>query len=62
MADRHDDLIRVLPDAVAIQLTYWLVTRPDTLRRPEVSAVVAAIRVRMEEQRNALMGGPLDQP
>ena len=56
MADRHDDLIRVLPDAVAIQLTYWLVTRPDTLRRPEVSAVVAAIRARMEEQRDALMG------
>ena len=31
MADRHDDLIRVLPDAVAIQLTYWLVTRAETL-------------------------------
>jgi len=58
MADRHDDLIRVLPDAVAIQLTYWLVTRPDTLRRPEVSAVVAAIRARMEEQRDVLMGVP----
>jgi DNA-binding transcriptional LysR family regulator len=56
MADRHDDLIRVLPDAVAIQLTYWLVTRPDTLRRPEVSAVVAAIRTRMEEQRDVLLG------
>jgi len=58
MADRHDDLIRVLPDAVAIQLTYWLVTRPDTLRRPEVSAVVAAIRTRMEQQRDLLMGTP----
>ena len=34
MADRHDDLVRVLPDAVAIQLTYWLVTRAETLRRP----------------------------
>jgi len=56
MADRHDDLIRVLPDAVAIQLTYWLVTRPDTLRRPEVSAVVAAIRTRMDEQRDVLLG------
>jgi DNA-binding transcriptional LysR family regulator len=58
MADRHDDLIRLLSDAVAIQLTYWLVTRPDTLRRPEVSAVVAAIRARMEKQRDALMGTP----
>ena len=25
MADRHDDLVRVLPDTVAVQLTYWLV-------------------------------------
>ena len=31
MADRHDDLVRVLPDAVAIQLTYWLVTRARDL-------------------------------
>ena len=56
MADRHDDLVRVLPDAVAIQLTYWLVTRPETLRRPEVSAVVDAIRARMAEQRDVLLG------
>ncbi len=47
MADRHDDLVRVLPDAVAVQLTYWLVTRAETLRRPEVAAVVDAIRDRM---------------
>jgi DNA-binding transcriptional LysR family regulator len=56
MADRHDDLIRVLPDAVAIRLTYWLVTRPETLRRPEVSAVVDAIRARMREQDDILLG------
>jgi DNA-binding transcriptional LysR family regulator len=56
MADRHDDLIRVLPDAVAIRLTYWLVTRPETLRRPEVSAVVDAIRARMEELCDVLLG------
>jgi hypothetical protein len=42
MADRHDDLIRVLPDAVAIQLTYWLVTRAETLRRPEVACTNSA--------------------
>jgi DNA-binding transcriptional LysR family regulator len=58
MADRHDDLVRVLPDAVTVALTYWLVTRPETLRRPEVSAVVDAIRARMEEQRDVLMGVP----
>jgi DNA-binding transcriptional LysR family regulator len=56
MANRHDDLVRVLPDAVAIRLTYWLVTRPETLRRPEVSAVVEAIRARMRDQRDVLLG------
>ncbi len=56
IADRHDDLIRVLPDAVAIQLTYWLVTRAETLRRPEVAAVVDAIRDRVHDQRDVLLG------
>jgi DNA-binding transcriptional LysR family regulator len=56
MADRHDDLIRVLPDEVAVQLSYWLVTRPETLRRPEVGAVVEAIRARVREQRDVLLG------
>lgn len=56
MADRHDDLVRVLPDAVAVRLSYWLVTRAETMRRPEVSAVVAAIRARVTEQREVLLG------
>jgi DNA-binding transcriptional LysR family regulator len=56
MADRHDDLIRVLPDAVAIRLAYWLVARAETLRRPEVAAVVDAIRDRVDDQRDALLG------
>ena len=56
MADRHDDLVRVLPDAVATLLTYWLVTRVETLRRPEVAAVVDAIRTRMADQRDVLLG------
>jgi hypothetical protein len=46
----------VLPDAVAIQLTYWLVTRAETLRRPEVAAVVDAIRARVQDQRDMLLG------
>jgi DNA-binding transcriptional LysR family regulator len=58
MADRHDDLVRVLPDAVSIRLAYWLVTRTETLRRPEVAAVVDAIRVRVREQSDALLGLP----
>jgi DNA-binding transcriptional LysR family regulator len=56
MADRHDDLARVLPDAVTIRLTYWLVTRAETLRRPEVAAVVDAICDRVHEQRDVLLG------
>jgi DNA-binding transcriptional LysR family regulator len=56
MADRHDDLVRILPRAVAVQLSYWLVTRPETLRRPEVGALVGAIRARVAEQRDMLLG------
>ncbi|CAN5515658.1 LysR family transcriptional regulator [soil metagenome] len=56
MADRHDDLTRVLTDAVAIQLSYWLVARAETLRRPEVGAVVDAIRSRVQEQSDVLLG------
>jgi len=56
MADRHDDLTRVLADSVAVRLSYWLVARPETLRRPEVGAVVHAIRTRVDEQRDALLG------
>ncbi|AJW42164.1 Transcriptional regulator, LysR [Rhodococcus sp. B7740] len=56
MADRHSDLQRILPDAIAVKLTYWLVTRSETLRRPEVSAVVDAIRAVVNEQRAALLG------
>ncbi|MBA4854334.1 LysR family transcriptional regulator [Nocardia farcinica] len=56
MADRHPDLVRVLPDAVAIRLTYWLVARPETLRRPEVAVLVDALRARVRAERRALLG------
>ncbi|MEV6773796.1 LysR family transcriptional regulator [Nocardia sp. NPDC051030] len=56
MADRHPDLTRILPDAVAVRLTYWLVTRSETLRRPEVAAVVEALRAEVRAQRAELMG------
>jgi DNA-binding transcriptional LysR family regulator len=58
MADRHDDLVRVLSGTVSVRLSYWLVTRAETLRRPEVAAVVAAIRERVHDQRAALIGTP----
>lgn len=57
MADRHEDLVRVLADDVSIQLTYWLVARAETLRRPEVAAVVDAICARVTEQQDVLLGG-----
>ncbi|MBB5911912.1 DNA-binding transcriptional LysR family regulator [Nocardia transvalensis] len=56
MADRHPDLIRVLPDTATVRLSYWLVTRPETLRRPEVSAVVDALRTTVTDQHDALLG------
>jgi DNA-binding transcriptional LysR family regulator len=56
MADRHEDLIRVLPDDVGLLLTYWLVARTETLRRPEVAVLVDAIQARMEDQRDVLLG------
>lgn len=56
MADRHDDLVRVLPAEVSVRLTYWLVTRGETLRRPEVAAVVEAIRDRVHDQHDVLLG------
>jgi DNA-binding transcriptional LysR family regulator len=59
LAEQHDDLVRVLPADVSVKLTYWLVTRAETLRRPEVAAVVDAIRDRMMAERNALLGSPI---
>ncbi|MEU6187366.1 LysR family transcriptional regulator [Nocardia sp. NPDC047038] len=56
MADRHADLVRVLADSVTITLGYWLVARTETLRRPEVAAVVAAIRAVVADQRDILLG------
>ena len=56
MADRHDDLKRVLPDHVSLRLSYWLVARSETLRRPEVAALVGAIRTRMADQHDVLLG------
>lgn len=56
MADRHDDLVRVLTDTVSVRLAYWLVARPETRRRPEVAALVDAIRDQMSAQHDVLLG------
>ncbi|WP_109746562.1 LysR family transcriptional regulator [Mycolicibacterium fortuitum] len=56
MADRHEDLMRVLPAELTVRLSYWLVARAETLRRPVVAAVVEAIRDRMADQHDVLLG------
>ncbi|MBT2515366.1 LysR family transcriptional regulator [Arthrobacter sp. ISL-30] len=56
MADLHDDLVRLLPEAFAERLPYWMVLRPDSMRRPAVAAVVQAIRDQTVVQREALLG------
>jgi DNA-binding transcriptional LysR family regulator len=49
MADRHDDLVRLLPGIIEIPMDYWLVARADALRRPAVAAVVEQLRSTIEE-------------
>lgn len=44
LAEREDDLIRVLPAEIAATVDYWLVTRTEALRRPAVVATVAELR------------------
>ncbi|MFJ4210033.1 LysR family transcriptional regulator [Paenarthrobacter sp. NPDC089675] len=56
MADRHPDLVRLLPEDFAELLPYWLVLRPDSMRRPAVAAVVQALREETESRREELLG------
>ncbi|WP_035837916.1 LysR family transcriptional regulator, partial [Cryobacterium roopkundense] len=58
MADRHADLVRLLPSEFKEQLPYWMVLRPDSLRQPAVAAVVAALRAQTAAYGHALMGQP----
>ena len=56
MADRHSDLVRLLPSDFAELLPYWMVLRPDSMRRPAVAAVVQALREETEQRREELLG------
>jgi DNA-binding transcriptional LysR family regulator len=56
MADRHPDLVRLLPTEFAEQLTYWMVLRTESLRQPAVAAVADALRARTLESEAVLMG------
>lgn len=55
-ADRHDDLVRLLPGEVRERLPYWAVVHPQSWRRPAVAAVVDALRREVVRQRAALLG------
>lgn len=44
VADRHDDLVRLLPETVSERLPYWMVVRADSLRIPAVAALADALR------------------
>lgn len=54
MADRHPDLIRLFPDEVAERLPYWMVLRPDSMRRPAIAAVVQGLKDEMLAHQAAL--------
>lgn len=56
LADPHPDLVRLLPEAFAERLPYWMVLRPDSLRQPAVAAVAGAIRDRTARVQDALLG------
>lgn len=56
MADLHEDLVRLLPETMSERLPYWMVLRPDSMRRPAVAAVVQALRDQTAAHREALLG------
>ncbi|NKX54780.1 LysR family transcriptional regulator [Arthrobacter mobilis] len=56
MADRHPDLVRLLPDDFAEELPYWMVLRPDSLRQPAVAAVAQALRRQTAAMQPTLLG------
>ncbi|WP_292762048.1 LysR family transcriptional regulator [Microbacterium sp. UBA3486] len=55
-ADRHHDLVRLLPSVFAEKLPYYLVARPESLRLPAVSALAAALRAQTRASRTMLDG------
>jgi DNA-binding transcriptional LysR family regulator len=56
LADPHDDLVRLFADEVEERLPYWLVCRPEALRQPTALAYIGALRARMTEAADALLG------
>ena len=61
MADRHPDLVRLFSDSVAERLPYWMVLRPDSMRRPAIAAVVQGLKDEMLAHQDALEGRKLSR-
>lgn len=59
MADRHPGLVRLFSDSVAERLPYWMVLRPDSMRRPAIAAVVQGLKDEMLAHQAALEGRKL---
>lgn len=59
MADRHPDLVRLFPESVAERLPYWMVLRPDSMRRPAIAAVAQGLKDEMLAHQAALEGRKL---
>lgn len=55
-ADRHDDLVRLLPAVVSERLPYWMVVRADSLRIPAVVALAEALREQTARSKEMLDG------
>ena len=56
MADRHDDLVRLLGDELEERLPYYLVIRAEAMRQPAVALVVEAIKRQVEASAELLLG------
>ena len=56
MGDLHQDLVRLLPDEIAELLPYWMVLRPDSMRRPPWPPWCRRCADRMAEHREKLLG------
>ncbi|QYJ05446.1 LysR family transcriptional regulator [Nocardioides panacisoli] len=54
-ADRHPDLVRLLPEQLRERLPYWAVVRPEAWRRPAVVAVLEALRAQVARSRPMLV-------
>ncbi|MCJ1708485.1 LysR family transcriptional regulator [Microbacterium sp. VKM Ac-2923] len=55
-ADRHDDLVRLLPEVVSERLPYWMIVRTDSLRIPAVAALADALREQTTRSQAMLDG------